>query len=56
MIRNKIINASTDYEVEVGKTVFHVHHEFGDNEISELLAEYITNEQEITVAEKKQAA
>lgn len=52
MIRNKIINASSDYEVEVEKTVFHVHHEFDNKELDELIADYIINEQSITVTEK----
>lgn len=56
MLRNKNINSSADYEVEIGKTIFHVNHEFGDKELDELIADYITNEQSVTVTEKKQAA
>lgn len=53
--RDTAVAATDDYEVEIGKTVFHVHHEFGDTELDELIADYLTAKQ-ITATEKRQAA
>ena len=53
--RDTAVENTEDYEVEIGKIVFHVHHDFGDENLNELIADYITAKS-ITVIKKKQAA
>lgn len=46
MIRNErrvtAVDATADYEVEIGKTLFHVSHKFGDEELEKLIADYLS--------------
>ena len=46
MIRNErrvtAVDAKADYEVEIGKTLFHVSHKFGDEELEKLIADYLS--------------
>ena len=46
MIRNErrvtTVDATADYEVEFGKTLFHVSHKFGDEELEKLIADYLS--------------
>ena len=46
MIRNErrvtAVDAKADYEVEIGKTLFHVSHKFGDEELEKLITDYLS--------------
>ena len=46
MIRNErrvtTVDATADYEVEFGKTLFHVSHKFGDEELEKLIVDYLS--------------
>ena len=46
MIRNErrvtAVDATADYEVEFGKTLFHVSHKFGDEELEKLIVDYLS--------------
>ena len=45
MRRNELTNttvANSDYETVIGHTVYSVHHEYGNDDLSDLVADYLS--------------